>query len=59
MTPLVYDIKEALEVLPVSRATLYQLMKAGEIRRIKIGRRTFIKHEELERFVAQMERANA
>jgi excisionase family DNA binding protein len=37
-----YDINEAAEYLRISRARLYQKIAAGEIRRIKDGRRSFV-----------------
>lgn len=55
MEALVYAIKQALEVLPVSRATLYGLIGSGDIKTITIGRRRFITRAELERFVSARE----
>ena len=37
MTPLLLTVKQAAEMLGISRTTLYELMKAGEIRSVKRG----------------------
>lgn len=54
MTRLLYSITDALQVLPVSRSTLYVLMAEGALRTVKIGRRTFIAHDELDRYVREL-----
>lgn len=41
----------AAHYIAVSRSTLYELIKAGEIRPIKLGRRTIIARSELDRFL--------
>jgi excisionase family DNA binding protein len=51
MARLLHPIPEAGEQLGVGRSTLYELIAAGELRTVKIGRRTLISHEELERYV--------
>lgn len=44
-------LKEACEILQISRTQLYYLMKQGKIRCVKIGKRgKRIPHSELERF---------
>jgi excisionase family DNA binding protein len=51
-TALMYPIPEAVEVLGgMSRSTLYELLAAGEIEKVKVGRRTYITRDELERYV--------
>jgi excisionase family DNA binding protein len=42
---------EAGEVLGICRSKLYELTASGEIAVVKIGRRTLITHDELERYV--------
>lgn len=52
MTRLLHPIPEAAEVLGgMSRSTLYEKIANGEITAVKIGRRTYIAHDELERYV--------
>lgn len=52
MARLLHPIPEASDVLGgMSRSTLYEKIAGGEIKAVKVGRRTYIAHEELERFV--------
>ena len=44
---LAYTINNACVALDLGRSTLYQLIAAGAIRTIKVGRRTLITEEEL------------
>lgn len=45
---------EAADVLGVSRATLYRLMREGRITSVMIGRARRIEHAELERYVHEL-----
>lgn len=56
-TPLLHDISTAADMLGIGRTTVYEEIKAGRISIVKIGRRTMIKHSELERFVAVLQPA--
>ena len=47
-----FDITEASRILRVSRATLYERIRAGEIKSQKDGRRSYITAVELQRYVA-------
>jgi excisionase family DNA binding protein len=47
---------EAWETLGIGRTTLYELIADGKIKTVKIGRRTLIPDEELQRFVATLQR---
>lgn len=38
----------------MSRSTAYAEIKAGRLRAIKVGSRTFIAHSEIERYVASL-----
>jgi excisionase family DNA binding protein len=40
MQKLLVSITEAAEVLSLSRSTIYELMDAGELTKVKFGRRT-------------------
>jgi excisionase family DNA binding protein len=40
MQKLIVSIPEAAEVLSLSRSTIYELMDAGELTKVKFGRRT-------------------
>jgi excisionase family DNA binding protein len=47
-----FDIMEAAHILRISRATLYERIKAGEIKTQKDGRRSYVTASELQRYVA-------
>jgi len=52
MLRLLHPVQEAAEVLGgMSRSTLYEKIASGEIAAVKVGRRTYIAHDELERYV--------
>jgi excisionase family DNA binding protein len=46
-----FEIIEAARILRMSRATLYERIKAGEIKAQKDGRRRYISAIELQRYV--------
>jgi excisionase family DNA binding protein len=47
-----FDITEAARILRMSRATLYERIRTGELKAQKDGRRSFITAVELQRYVA-------
>lgn len=49
--PLVFTVKEASDQLKISRSLLYEQIRAGKVKVIKIGRGTRIRREELIRFL--------
>jgi excisionase family DNA binding protein len=52
---LLNDLDEAMRQLGgIGRSSLYELMAAGTIRYVKIGRRSFIPQTELDRYVASL-----
>ena len=51
MTRLLHPIPDAAQVLGIGRSTLYELIADKKISTIKIGRRTLISQDELERYV--------
>ena len=53
-TQLLYRPEEAAEALSVSRATVYELMAAGTLASVKIGRSRRVTREALEQFVASL-----
>lgn len=58
MTRLLYPEPEAREMLGgIGRTKLYQLVTAGQITPVRIGRRTFYDHDDLARYVAQLREA--
>jgi excisionase family DNA binding protein len=51
---IAYRPREAAQVLGVSRAKLYELIAAGEIRPRKLGTATLVPRAELERFLDEL-----
>jgi excisionase family DNA binding protein len=51
--PLLYQIPEAARRLGISRSMIYELVWAGELHFIKLGRRSLIREEELQTFLAR------
>lgn len=49
---LLVSIKQASEMLSISRSVIYQLMDAGQLKPIRIGRSVRLPVEQLEQFVA-------
>jgi excisionase family DNA binding protein len=47
-----FEIIEAARILRMSRATLYERIRAGEIKAQKDGRRRYVTAVELQRYVA-------
>lgn len=55
MARLLHPIPEAADVLGgMSRSTLYERIADGQIKAVKVGRRTYIAHDELERYVRDL-----
>jgi excisionase family DNA binding protein len=49
--PLLLSVQTASEHLGISRATLYDLVRSGEIEHLRIGRRVLISRDALTRFI--------
>lgn len=54
---VLYRIKEFAEITSLSQRTVYELIHAGQIKAVKVGRSTRITRSELDRFVAALENA--
>jgi excisionase family DNA binding protein len=50
-----YRVSEAAEALGLSRAFLYTLIAAGQLRPVRVGRAVRIPRAELERFVRELQ----
>jgi excisionase family DNA binding protein len=48
---LALSIKEAAHVAGFGRSTLYQALASGQLKAVKLGRRTLIPADELRRFL--------
>ena len=51
IAPIVVSAKDAQRILAVGNSKFYQLVAEGKIRRIKIGRRSVFRLEDLHQFV--------
>ncbi|AYV49597.1 DNA-binding protein [Caulobacter flavus] len=54
---MAYRVKEAAEVLSISRSRFYELVAAGEILTLKEGARTLVRRRELEAYLDRLEAA--
>jgi excisionase family DNA binding protein len=52
---LLYDTREAAQLLSISRTKIYELMASGQLLSVRIGRSRRIPAEELRRFVTAQE----
>lgn len=53
--PLLHTISGALARVSIGRSAFYELIKGGQIKVVKIGRRTYVSESELARFVSELE----
>ena len=51
---MLYPVSEAAEQLCIQRTSLYELLKCGQLERVKIGRRTLITAESLTAYVDRL-----
>ena len=49
-----YTVKEATEILKVSRTTLYRLMWKGRLKPVKIGNKTLFAGETLNNLIEEL-----
>jgi excisionase family DNA binding protein len=49
--PNLLSIEETSEVLRVSKESVKRLLRAGKIKRVKVGNRTLIKEADLELYI--------
>ncbi|MBU4434174.1 MAG: helix-turn-helix domain-containing protein [Alphaproteobacteria bacterium] len=52
---LAYRVREAADVLAISRSRFYELVAQGQIRILKAGARTLVRRQELERYLDELE----
>ena len=51
VSPVAYAVPEAARALSVSRDTIYQLIRSGRLRTIKVGRRRLVPAMSLDEYV--------
>ncbi|HVN25949.1 MAG TPA: helix-turn-helix domain-containing protein [Syntrophorhabdales bacterium] len=49
-----YTVKETCNLLKISRAKLYLLIKGGSLRSVKIGKKTLFKESTIQRFIGSL-----
>jgi excisionase family DNA binding protein len=50
------SVKEATQIIGIGRSRLYQIINAGELRTIRIGKRRLVPVDAIRDFVARAER---
>jgi excisionase family DNA binding protein len=51
---LLHQVPEACRMLGIGRSTLYELMSAGRLKSVTIGRRRLVPASEIERFAGEL-----
>jgi excisionase family DNA binding protein len=51
---LLYPPREAERLLSISHASLYRLLGAGRLAAVKIGSRSYVTRESIDRFLAEL-----
>jgi excisionase family DNA binding protein len=51
---MLYDVDEAAEALRLSRSALYELIRSGQLRSVKSGRRRLVPVAALSEYVARL-----
>lgn len=59
VSQLLHPLPDGWAMLGISRSTLYELITAGDLKAVKVGRRTLTPHDELERYVAKLKASAA
>lgn len=57
MNKLLYEVSEASVMTSLGRSKLYELLAAGEIESVKVGKRRLIPAQALETFVERLRSA--
>jgi excisionase family DNA binding protein len=52
--PVVYRVEEAAEALRISRDAVYELIRSGQLRSFKVGRRRLVPIDALTEYVASV-----
>lgn len=52
--PVLYRVDEATEALRISRSVIYELIRSGQLRTVKVGRRRLVPVQALDEYVASL-----
>ena len=52
VTPVAYNVNEAAQSLRISRDKIYELIRSGRLRTVKVGRRRLVPVAALDAYVA-------
>ena len=52
--PITVTIPDAVKLSGLSRTTIYEALKTGDLKAVKAGRRTLIRFAELEQYVISL-----
>jgi excisionase family DNA binding protein len=58
VAPLLYRVEEAAEALRLSRSALYEVIRSGQLRTVKCGRRRLVPVRALAEYIAILEQAS-
>lgn len=53
-TPIFHTVPQACHRLSLGRSKLYELISAGQLKPVRVGRRTLLPEAELQRFAAEL-----
>lgn len=54
VTPVLYRVEEAADALRISRSGIYELIRSGQLRTVKVGSRRLVPVEALTEYVADL-----
>jgi len=53
--PVMFDMKTVAKILSVSRSTVYQLLKSGELKAVRVGRVRRVSQNQLVEYIMKLE----
>jgi excisionase family DNA binding protein len=53
--PMMFDMKTVAKILSVSRSTVYQLLKSGELKAVRVGRVRRVSQNQLVEYIMKLE----